>query len=88
MTVETLPSFREFAFMRLAKMARKQSSVRKVNLPAIMQGIVRLVLHLAGFSLLTIGAFGINMIAGYCVAGLSCFVLSTLLTSTPEQKGR
>jgi hypothetical protein len=88
MTVETMPSFREFAFMRLAGMARKRSRQSSVNLPAMLQGIVRLVLHLAGFGLLTIGAFGLNMIAGYCVAGLSCFVLSTLLTNTPDQKGR
>jgi hypothetical protein len=42
---------------------------------------MRIVLHLAGFSLLTIAAWHWNIIAGLAVAGISCFVMSALTTT-------
>ena len=85
-----VPSFREFAALRLAKAARTRSTDRPAATNRLAN-FLRLVLHLAGFVLLTVAAFQFSMIAGYGVAGLSCFVLSTLTTNTAtvvsEQRG-
>lgn len=42
--------------------------------------LLRLLLHLAGFSCLTVAGFTVSLLAGLVTAGLSCFVLSTLMT--------
>jgi hypothetical protein len=74
------PTLGSFLAMRIALLARKRTDRR--NLPRTwIQTTVRLVLHLAGFSLLTMAGFQWNMLAGLIVAGISCFVLSTLLTT-------
>lgn len=44
------------------------------------QAIVRLMLTLAGFSLLTIAAFSLSITLGFAAAGISCFVLAWLAT--------
>jgi hypothetical protein len=69
-------------------LASKRATKAKERLanPTVNAGLValiRVMLHLAGFALLTIAAFRFNIIAGYSVAGLSCFVLSTLMTRGP-----
>ncbi len=86
MTTMELPSVREYTFMRLARMAKTRNRNRTLNMNALLGGIVRLVLHLAGFALLTVMGFEINTIAGYGFAGASCFILATLMSGESEDK--
>lgn len=80
-TMDATPSLRDYLVMRLAsKVASKRNKATPVRL-TWLQAIVRQVLHIAGFALLTWAGFQWNSIAGLVIAGLSCFVLSTLLTS-------
>jgi hypothetical protein len=91
-TFDTVPSFKEFALLRVSMLAQKRA--RKVQegrasyrVNAVLSSVVRVMLHLAGFSLLTIAAWQWNIIAGLTVAGISCFVISTLMTSdTPDSE--
>lgn len=83
MTTDTLPSFGEFALMRLAR-AKKRKEANALQVSNSYQAFIRIVLHLAGFALLTIAGFTFSMIAGYVIAGFSCFVLSTLMTAPSE----
>lgn len=82
MTTETM-SFKEFALMRIAHSARNRARQMHMTTKAIQAGtflgLLRVVLHLAGFGLLTMAGFSLSMIAGYVTAGLSCFVFSTLM---------
>jgi hypothetical protein len=83
MTTMDLPSFRDFAAAKL----HSRLTVRQQRKPidsSRMANLVRLVLHLIGFVLLTVAAFEYSMIAGYVVAGVSCFVFSTLATPQAE----
>jgi uncharacterized membrane protein YedE/YeeE len=86
MTVfEDAPTLRTYAGMRLAMWASKrakkaQSKVTTSRVTALVNATVRVLLHIAGFALLTIAAWQWNIIAGLAVAGISCFVLSTLMT--------
>lgn len=75
-----VPTFREFTLMRLTANAKKRARKKEMVRANSLLSSLRIVLHLAGFALLTIGAFELNIIAGYAVAGISCFVLSTLTT--------
>lgn len=80
-----VPTFKELALMRLAMFARNRATKSReanasIRINAVLNGIVRVVLHLAGFSLLTMAGFQWNIIAGLIVAGISCFALSTLMT--------
>lgn len=88
MTTMDVPTLKEFALMRLATIAKNRASRVRENREAISASAflatVRIVLHLAGFALLTIAAFQFSMIAGYSMAGISCFVLSTLMTGGSE----
>lgn len=91
MTTDTV-SFREFALMRIAHAARNRARRAHMTTQAIparaFLGIIRVVLHLAGFGLLTMAGFSLSMIAGYITAGLSCFVFSTLMGGgTHDDKG-
>lgn len=90
----TVPSLREFAMMRLAMFAqrrarRAQVSTSAIRVTALANAIVRVVLHVAGFALLTIAAWQWNIMAGFAVAGISCFVFSALMTggSTDDDRG-
>lgn len=87
-TMDTIPSLREYAGMKLVSIARQRKRQREsaLSTASMLQATVRLMLHLAGFVLLTIMGFEINTIAGYAAAGISCFLLSTLLTSGGEEK--
>lgn len=92
-TYDTAPSLREFAVMRLSLWARKrankaQGSLASTHVTAVLNTLVRVVMHLAGFALLTLAAFQWNMIAGLAAAGISCFAFSTLMTgSTVDERG-
>lgn len=87
------PTLKEFALLRLSAMAKSRAKGVRQNREKIQASaflaILRVVLHLAGFVLLTVAGFEWNMIAGLVIAGASCFVLSTLFTATvPERSDR
>lgn len=72
--------------MKLARLATKQRTKAASNsngsrIAVALNLIVRVILHLAGFGLLTIAGFEFNIITGLIVAALSCFVMSTLLAN-------
>lgn len=82
---EDAPNLRAYAGMRLAMWASKRARRTQANYPisrvtAVLNATVRVMLHVAGFALLTIAAWQWNMIAGLAVAGISCFVFSTLMS--------
>jgi len=86
MTADTLPSFSQLTMMRLAQFAHDKATQKgkpreAIHVNAVLHGIVRVMLHLAGFGLLTLAGFQWNIIAGLIVAGVSCFALSTLMAS-------
>ena len=80
-TYEGIPTFQSYLAMRLAKAVSKRKERQSTARPWITT-IVRLALHIAGFSLLTWAGFTWNMPAGLITAGISCFVLSHLATSS------
>lgn len=82
----TAPTFLDWVRARAAtrKAARAQGSVR-----TNWQVIVRLMMHVAGFALLTIAAWTIIMPAGLVVAALSMFVLAWLaLPDSPQPQSQ
>jgi hypothetical protein len=84
MTVyEGVPSIGTFIAMKLAnrvsKSRRKEASQPMNRTRTWVQSIVKLMAHLAGFSLLTWAGFTWNMTAGLIVAGISCFVFAWLM---------
>ncbi len=85
-TIDGIPGFRDYAVMRLASAAKKRAHTTAQVSGNALQAIVRVVLHIAGFALLTLAGFQFNIIAGYIVAGISCFVFSTLMSGGAEQK--
>lgn len=92
---EGVPSFSTFVAMKLANRVtaarRKEASHAMNRARTWVQSLVRLMAHLAGFSLLTWAGFTWNMTAGLIVAGASCFIFAWLLndssieTDTPER---
>lgn len=85
-TVDSRVGIVEFALWKLSKGVSERARIKETRAVPWVQGFVRLMLHLAGFVGLTIGAFNAHIVAGYAVAGLSCFALSWLLTTTPAGK--
>lgn len=83
-----LPRTRDFLAAKLHSVLISKRT-RRVSTPvtAVLNAIVRVVLHLAGFSLLTLAAFQWNIIAGLATAGISCFVFSTLMTRDTAATG-
>lgn len=84
MVVSTDPTFANFLLFKLSKVAARRERQVSFRVSAVLNTTVRLLLHLAGFSLLTIAAWQWDLIAGLCAAGVSCFLLSTLLTRSPN----
>lgn len=80
------PTLRSVMAMKLANtLARSHNKRANKALPmtrvtAVLNGIIRVMLHVAGFGLLTMAGFQWNIITGLIVAGVSCFALSTLMT--------
>ena len=86
-TMDTMPSIRQFALMKVSSLAQnraKKATEGTYRVNAVLNTLIRLMLHLAGFGLLTLAGFQWNMIAGLIVAGLSCFALSTLMTNSSK----
>lgn len=87
MTTMEIPTVTSFLVMKLNSLARKRAE--KATRPITwVQSFIRLVWHIAGFSSLTTAGFMWDMIAGFIVLGLSCFVMSQLTTSNPPQQSQ
>lgn len=86
-TLEGNPSFTQFLAWKLGKALDKRADKAKYRAATVTQTIIKLMLHIVGFSCLTLAAFLWSIIAGLVVAGISCFVFSWLLsaTETPER---
>jgi hypothetical protein len=69
------------------KRARRVSigSERANNGARFVNSLMRIVLHIVGFSALTNAMFQWNMIAGWIAVAVSCFVFSWLFTTNGEQ---
>lgn len=85
----TNPSIPSFILWKLNNAAtRRARNKQAVRVNAGVSTFVRVVLHLAGFALLTLAGFEWNMIAGLIVAAFSCFALSTLMTGGSADGGQ
>lgn len=82
--VDQNPSVIQFLFWKLGKALSKKKATAHARTRTQFQSIIRLMLQVGGFCLLTIAGFTWHIIAGYVIAGLSCFLLSWLTTSEPN----
>lgn len=83
--MDSNPSLTQFFAWKIARLADSKAKVRsRTHVHNWLQATIRLMLHIAGFSCLTIAGFHWHVIAGYVVAGLSLFVLSWLLMPSTE----
>ena len=81
--VREAPSTKDFIALKLAGFFAKRAT-RKVAIPRTwVQTLITTALHLAGFSSLTYAAFLWDMIAGFVVLGVCCFILSKLMNTSP-----
>lgn len=79
MTTMDVPTVGQFLTLRMAKFFANRGKPREAtHAGAWVQLVVKLVMHLAGFASLTYAGFLWHPIAGFVVAGLSCFLLSWL----------
>jgi uncharacterized protein involved in cysteine biosynthesis len=84
-TLADAPSIKDAFKLNIAKwlIARKQAKEESTrNRVHAWQTLMRVIWHLAGFSCLTVAGFYAHMIAGFAVAGFSCFLMSRLTTVT------
>ena len=84
-TFDSNPGFTQFIAWKLGKFASSRSEAKtkvRTRERTQFQAIVRFVLQVAGLSCLTYAGFEWSTIAGWVVAGISFFVLSTLLTTS------
>lgn len=72
------PTFTNFIAMKLAARRARKAQANAVTRVVI---IVRLMMHIVGFSFLTMAGFSWNITAGLIVAGISCFAFSYLATN-------
>ncbi|HTS05684.1 MAG TPA: hypothetical protein VMP68_08880 [Candidatus Eisenbacteria bacterium] len=87
-TYETMPPLSSYLAARVARsLARRKERTTNSDTNTVLV-LVRVLLHVAGFALLTWSGFQWSMIAGGIVAGVSCFVMSTLFTSNSEPEKR
>lgn len=82
----TLSTFLMWKLQNALANRSTKASIGKNRSSVGLYGIVRLLLHIAGFGLLTMAGFQFSMIAGLVVAGFSCFVMSYLF-ATPDNSG-
>jgi hypothetical protein len=71
----------------LSARARK-ASVPKEKVTTFAQAFVKLVMHIAGFTCLTVAGFTWNITAGLIIAGVSCFAFSWLSAPDKPNGGR
>jgi fatty acid desaturase len=87
-TMEASPSIASVIAMKVAtKLANRSKGKERAQ--TWMQALSRFVLHVAGFACLTYAGFTWSIMAGLIIAGLSCFAMSTLFTTsnTPTESG-
>lgn len=77
MTTMDVPSFTGYLALRMAK---KREARQAIAQPRI-QVLIRFMMHVFGFSCLTIAGFWAHPVAGFVVAGFSWFALSYLTTN-------
>ena len=86
-TFDATPSFTQLLLHKVNKAMDKRARNREAgnrtgaSAHTLYQNIVRLLLHLSGFGCLTVAGFAFSFIVGMVVAGVCCFVMSTLLTA-------
>lgn len=88
MSVDSLPTTTQFIGLKLSSMLAKRRLPREhkaITRALTLESIVRFMLHVAGFACLTYAAFRFNVPAGYCVAGVSCFIMSRLMVPDTEE---
>jgi hypothetical protein len=83
--VDQNPTIPQFLLWKASKVIGRKKANARTHTRTWVLTTIRLVMQLAGFGSLTVAGFTWNMIAGYVVAGLSCFLLSWLTTSDPEK---
>jgi hypothetical protein len=82
--MEGNPSFIQFVAWKIGKaLDTKANKVKREY--SILQIIVKLMLHIVGFSCLTFAGFTWSITAGLVVAGISCFVLSVLMAPDSDR---
>lgn len=88
-TIVDAPSMTEAVKLNIAKwlLQRKRTKEESTRTQLdVWQRLMRLVWHVAGFTLLTVAGFYAHMIAGFVVAGISCFLMSRLTTVPTNQE--
>lgn len=76
--METNPSLTQFLAWKLGKaMDRKATKEKRAH--TFLQTTITLMLHIVGFSCLTIAGFTWSITAGWVIAGISCVVLARLV---------
>lgn len=83
-TLEGNPGLGQLLHWKLGKVLEEKQSKTSTRTYSRLSSLLRLVLHLAGFSGLTAGAWVLHIAAGLAVAGISCFILSRLIA--PESQ--
>lgn len=82
------PSLLQFLAYKLGKAMDRSITKKATRTRSAMQTMVKLVLHIVGFSCLTLAGFSWSITAGWVVAGLSCLVLSPLITTPAAEPDR
>lgn len=83
-TMDGNPGMLQFLAWKLNRLAKAREANKATRTLTWLQATIRLVLQLGGFAGLTTAAFILHIAAGCAVAGISCFVLSWLTTTTSE----
>lgn len=79
------PSIREVIAFKLARKLTQAEKAEYVNRArAISLTIIKLMLHIVGFSCFTLAGFSVSTTAGLIAATISCFAMSWLVTSPPR----
>lgn len=88
-TVDGNPSLVQFLHWKIGKVLSRRERIKAATKEGAQAGqwfiaFVRVVLHMAGLSSLTIAGFSWSITAGWVAACLSCFVLSWLVAPTDQ----
>lgn len=72
------PTLAQFMLWKFSKAMSRSKTKAATRASVQLQVIIRVVMHIAGFACLTYAAFTWSTIAGWAVAGISCFLMSWL----------
>lgn len=85
-TWDTEPTPMQYFLWKLNKRSKERKEAKRIKQGTRtltpITALMRLVLNVAGFGFLTFAGFWWNILAGLVVAGLSCFALSWLTTTS------